>query len=138
MTKKAGGWLVAVLVAVIANGCGGPDLVPVEGVVSFNGQPLSGATVRFDRSTGPVTERSYVGETDSTGRFVLKRAGSNRSGAVPDAYRVFITSVKVPPDANERTPLPPERVPMKFRDGSQIFDVPERGTTEANFAIASR
>jgi hypothetical protein len=39
---------------------------------------------------------------------------------------------------NELTKLPPERVPTKWRDGSEMFEVPAGGTTDANFLITSK
>jgi hypothetical protein len=120
------------------SGCGGAGLVPVEGIVTLDGKPLSGATIRLDRSTGPVSERSFIGESDAQGHFAVGPIESGNKGAIPDTYRVFITSVKVPPDANELTKLPPERVPFKYRNGSEVLEVSTNGTTEANFAMTSR
>jgi hypothetical protein len=125
-------------IAVLASGCGGAGLVPVEGVVTLDGKPLSGATIRLDRSTGPVSERSFVGETDAQGHFAVGPIESDKKGAIPDTYRVFITSVTVPADANEMTKLPPERVPVQFRNGSEVLEISTDGTTEANFAMTSR
>jgi len=130
--------LYAVLLAASWIGCGGAGRVPVEGVVTLDGNPLAGATVTLLGSAGSSQERTFRGETDAAGRYQLKTADGSSSGAPPGSYRVFITSVKVPPDANELTKLPPDPVPAKWRDGSQMFSVPASGTTEANFSITSR
>ena len=125
-----------VLIAATLAGCSGADLVPVEGVVTLDGQPLVGGTVTLQRPDGPPEGRFFVGETDAQGRFVMKSAKGNATGAMPGEYYMTITSVKLPPNANELTPIPKERVPAKFR--SQTFAVPAGGTTEANFVMTSR
>lgn len=131
-------WANCMMVVVALCGCGGPALVPVEGVVTLDGRPLAEATVTFQRPTAPLSEKTFAGETDSQGHFALRLSGSERVGAVPDNYRVFITSVKLPPGTNEMTKLPPERVPVAYRDGSQTFEVPAGGTTEAKFVLSSK
>ncbi|GAB6167384.1 hypothetical protein JCM19992_33840 [Thermostilla marina] len=52
-------------------GCGkkGPQLTPLEGVVTLDGQPLEGATVLFEPQEGG---RPATGVTDAQGRFVLQ------------------------------------------------------------------
>jgi len=130
-------WLVAMIMAASWTGCGA-GLVPVEGVVTLDGKPLAAATVTLQRPDGPTSERSYLGETDTEGRYQLKSAHGGSAGARVGNYHVFITSVKIPPDVNELTKLPPDRVPLKWRDGSQMFEVPSSGTSEANFSITSR
>lgn len=118
-------------------GCGA-GRVPVAGTVTLDGKPLVGATVALQRTDGESTERSYTAETDSEGKFQLRTADGSAEGAPPGSYHVFVRSVKPPAEMNELTKLPPERVPAKWRDGSEVFEVPSGGTTEANFLITSR
>ena len=59
-------------------------------------------------------------------------------GAPPGTYKVFIKSVVAPPDADENTKLPPEPVPVSYRDGSMTLEVPEQGTTDATWDIRGR
>ena len=128
---------VVVLLAVSCLGCGG-GRVPVEGVVTMDGKPLAGATVTLLGTKGSSQERTFLGETDAAGRYQIKRIDGKSAGAPPGEYSVFITSVKIPPDVDETTKIPPDPVPPKWRDGSQKFTVSENGSTEANFAISSR
>ena len=80
----------------------------------------------------------YSGETDADGKYAIKSFDSDRQGAIPGEYHVMIKSVKAPPGADEMTVLPPERVPMRYRDGSMTLTVPEDGTNTADFAIKTR
>ncbi len=104
----------------------------------MNGKPLAGATVTLLGSKGSSQERTFRAETDADGRYQIKAANGESVGAPPGEYSVFITSVKIPPNVDETTKIPPDPVPPKWRDGSQKFTVPENGSTEANFAIVSR
>jgi hypothetical protein len=119
-------------------GCSGKGLVPVDGVVTLDGKPLADATVTLLRSEGPVNERVFFGETDATGRYTILSADRDSTGAPPGEFKLTISSVKMPANINETTKLPPERVPPRWRNGSQTFTVPEGGTTEANFVMTSR
>jgi hypothetical protein len=116
-------------------GCGGSGgLAPVEGKVTLNGKPLSGASVMLSQSR-PNTPGPFTGETDAEGRFKLGPLESAGGGAAAGEYLVFITTVKQPPGGMEDTPPPTKReiVPAAYRDGSTRFTVPEGGTPDANF-----
>jgi hypothetical protein len=119
-------------------GCGGAGLVPVEGTVTLDGQPLATATVRLTRNEGPINERMFMGETDAAGHFRIATVDGSSEGAPAGDYRVSISTVKMPPGADEMTKLPPERVPQRWRSGAEAFQVPPEGTTEADFAMKSR
>jgi hypothetical protein len=70
-------------------GCGGvsdrPVTAPVEGTVTFDGQPLSGAVVTFWDTAGK--NNPTAGDTDASGKYKL--AGSNQ-GAQPGSYKVTV------------------------------------------------
>ncbi|MCC9604862.1 carboxypeptidase-like regulatory domain-containing protein [Blastopirellula sp. JC732] len=70
-------------------GCGGksgPILAPVEGSVTKDGQPISGAQVMFYPDAG----RPSVGQTDGDGHYSL-RFTADRPGAVLGSHQVTIT-----------------------------------------------
>jgi hypothetical protein len=119
-------------------GCGGSKRVPFEGIVTLDGKPLAGAKVMLQRSEGPIEERFFSGDTDANGHFAIKPPESDSPGVAPGDYRVLISSVQVPPDANEMTRLPKERVPTQYRDGSVTLTVPEEGNLNSDFALKSR
>jgi hypothetical protein len=72
----------------------------VKGVVTFDGQPLEGATVIFVPS-GEVASTA-AGPTDAQGRFELTTR-SPGDGVMPGDYRVTITKKEIPmrPEPNK-------------------------------------
>jgi hypothetical protein len=130
---------VAALVG--AAGCAGegegasdrPQTVPVTGSVTYNGQPVDGATVTFSPDV-PIMElaskHGAFGTTDAEGKFTLKTF-EDGDGAVPGTYRVSIAKYDRPvsavdPNFNEETdyeppdenaaPVPPPKslIPEKY------------------------
>jgi hypothetical protein len=63
-----------------------PRVVPVTGVVTIDGKPLSRAVVTFVPDHGGPG----VGETDSEGKFRLKSYGS-QDGVPPGEYKVAVS-----------------------------------------------
>jgi len=77
-------------------GCGGeerPDLVPVSGVVTYQGKPVVGAEVVFHNDDAP---RAASGVTDAQGKFRLT-SYEDFDGAVPG--ECIVTVAKVETDA---------------------------------------
>jgi hypothetical protein len=88
---------VSCALLLLAAGCGGGDgTVKVEGVVFFDGKPLSRALVLFmPEGTGG---RDASGTTDTGGKF--------RLSALPGNYKVAIQySEEVVPPADLKTPV---------------------------------
>ncbi|WP_459555568.1 transthyretin-like family protein [Lacunimicrobium album] len=76
-------------VVAMLSGCGprsGLEIIPVDGVVTLQGQPLSNALVTFYPQSG----RSSSAKTDSTGHFDLKYS-ADKMGAVVGTHEVHIT-----------------------------------------------
>lgn len=88
--RGGGGRLVPMLLLVAACvGCGG-GLVPAEGVVLLDGQPLAGATVTFM----PQAEgRPASAVTGADGRFKAALP-DGKGGLAPGEYRVVVMLVK--------------------------------------------
>ena len=80
-------------------GCSDADarFARVEGTVTYNGNPVVGASVRF-QSVDSDGE-SAVGTTDANGRFTLTSitAADGGRGALPGQYRVVITLLEPAP-----------------------------------------
>src|SRR5262249_17030259 len=90
-SPRLGLLLPALLLA--AAGCGGLGKpVKVEGVVTLDGHPLSGATVTFAPAEGG---RPASGRTDTDGSFRLTTFRSD-DGALPGEYKVIVVSGEEP------------------------------------------
>ena len=104
-------WAFSAALVALASvvGCGrdGPDLAPLSGRVSLDGQPLEYGLVQFvpESGTGPAAVGSIAG-----GRFVAETAG--RSGAIPGRYRVRIEARA--PATDETDTLPKSLIPSRY------------------------
>lgn len=141
--------LAGVLIAMAATtqaGCGGGpfDIASVSGVVTLDGAPLDGATVRFKpqrQSDNPLVGPGSIGLTDAEGRYRLT-THDGASGAVVGPHRVSISTYDkrmVDPKNSDRVKVfAEERVPEHYRKASELsFEVPSGGTNEANFDLTS-
>jgi hypothetical protein len=85
--------------AIFMAGCGGssgrPKAIPVSGVLTFNGKPVSGARVRFI----PIVEggRTAIGDTDDSGKFTLATFEPG-DGIIPGEYDADVTTNMAPPE----------------------------------------
>jgi hypothetical protein len=80
-------------------GCGNRNLSKVEGVVTLDGAPLSGALVSFV----PVGKgRATSGLTDSNGYFRLTTLSTD-DGAMPGEYKVIIAYDDNPEEKKDAT-----------------------------------
>ncbi|HID77048.1 MAG TPA: carboxypeptidase regulatory-like domain-containing protein [Planctomycetaceae bacterium] len=86
--------VLAVALCVLV-GCAeeGPQVVPVTGVVTYQGKPVEGARVMFHPLEGGA--RSSHGTTDAEGRFELSTFGMN-DGALVGRHVVTISKVDLP------------------------------------------
>ena len=109
-------------------GCGGeagPELIPVTGTVTLNGQPLAGANVRFQ----PVTVdfvRVPRGVTSAEGIYELQY-DAEQFGAEAGSYTVLISV----PDANEN-----ETLPEKYNARTELTAEVAPGQAPIDFALS--
>ncbi len=140
MRKAYCGALLAFLTA-LPIGCGSrPDLTPVSGVVTLDGQPLAGAHVSFQPVQDDVSEMAMgsYGTTAADGRYSLRLVDPDAPGAIPGTHRVRI-HMALPEDAlREDSPASADRLPAGYRDGSLTFEVPSGGTDSADFHLTSQ
>src|SRR5262245_17715200 len=83
-----------VLAAAAAGGCSAkpyqehrPKVVPVSGMVRYNGKPLDGARVTFSNTAAGI---SANGLTDAQGKFTLTTFEPG-DGAAPGHYQITVT-----------------------------------------------
>lgn len=107
--------LVALGICAILTGCG-PDTPPtgkVSGTVTYNGAPVSNATVTFLPDNG----RSASGVTDSSGNFTLSTFGTS-DGALLGNHKVIVTpyetDIPMPETPGEAAAAPKAPFPEKY------------------------
>ncbi|MFH1918977.1 MAG: carboxypeptidase-like regulatory domain-containing protein [Planctomycetota bacterium] len=111
--------VVLVLVGVV--GCGKPGTAPtvkVSGTVTYNGEPVQGASVAFIPENG----RPASGTTDASGKFTLSTFESG-DGAVLGKHTVTIAETSEAPSGEGEVDysIPDEsaaRFPAKYADPS--------------------
>lgn len=134
-------------------GCGGradpyladrPAVVPAEGIVTYNGNPLDGATVVFSPVEG--SEHGAAAITAADGTFELSTFPPD-PGAVPGKYQIAVTkmSVSTPAvrpeeahDADFPTESPKALIPDRYSDpvrSGLTAEVPPEGSTELKIEL---
>lgn len=127
VVKRLGRWLGALLVVVVLAGCGdsGPKLYPIQGAVTYKGQPVGGGTIRFEPATETRDPRASPETMIADGRYNLPRS----KGIAGGKYTVYILATDGKPQDEQAygNPLfPPYYV-------TQVDLPPEGGTFD--FAI---
>lgn len=114
------------------------DLAPVSGVVTLDGQPLTGVHVSFQpvRSNAGAMGMGSYGRTSSDGRYDLRLVEPDLPGAIPGLHRVRIRRV-ADADLPDDAPTAEDRLPSRYRDGTLMFEIPAAGTSSADFALQS-
>ncbi|MDY0168892.1 MAG: hypothetical protein RBS80_20270 [Thermoguttaceae bacterium] len=140
-------WTVMLWLVSLGAGCGrsGSDVktVAVSGTVYLDDQPLEGITVVF---IGENARFVGMGETGPDGKYRLDYGSIPRTrGAMPGMNRVYFTVAaedEGPPMIPDEVPKPKDNpVPPKYCDPANpqlTFDVPARGSQEADFRLSSR
>ena len=109
----------------------------VEGVVTLDGSPVEGATVRFY----PTTGRASTGKTDKDGHYELKYTRSE-DGAVIGDHKVTI-STEVEADNYEQddaVEARAESIPKKYvsRKTTDLTATVKSGNNTHNFDLKSK
>ncbi len=108
-------------------GCGGgdrPELMPVEGLVTLDGQPLAGATVVFRPKSGKASR----GVTDDQGRYELTYL-RDIMGAKLGKHTVTITT------ASEESL--DERLSERYNSKTELTAQVDADTGSVDFALKS-
>ena len=124
-------WTVGcgLLIGCAAKPTGMPDVAPVTGTVTLNGEPLARASVVFQSESG----HSAMGTTDSTGSYQLTAPG-NQKGAVIGLNKVKINSqLDAPPGPNWKDPIP-----ARYNSASELSAQVNPGTNSFDFALEKK
>jgi hypothetical protein len=127
--------VVGAALALAAVGCGGVTYAPVSGRVTLDDAPLANANVVFEpvsseKNPGPAS----IGTTDAQGNYSLQLMQGQNLGARVGKHKVSIVAYEGGSEMGFRKLLVPERYNSKT---ILTFEVPEEGTTTANFALKS-
>jgi hypothetical protein len=113
------GLFVVLVAAVLACGCGDGSgkVLPVQGTVTLEKEPLAKGTITFhpDKSKGNNATVTPVG-TIENGKYSL--ATRSKEGAPPGWYKVTITST-VPSNPKDEYSVPKSVISEKYNDPSK-------------------
>src|SRR5262245_7769362 len=99
------GCLSVTALVLLAAGCGGHKVYPVQGKVVFkDGTPLTGGWVVFE-PLDPNVKVSAIGDIESDGTFRLGTDGKT-DGAMAGRYRVIVSPPRTS-NPDEKAPEPP-------------------------------
>jgi hypothetical protein len=153
MWRIYGPSICAVAMLCVVSGCGGPgvNLVPVEGTVTLDGEPLRNKSLMFMSASQEGTNAG--GNTDDAGRYELLAqipgAVKDHKGIPPGRYKVLIFEPLIPIESTvedehyepvfipgeERSGIPPAY--QSFQTTPLEVEVPEGGG-EINLELSSR
>jgi hypothetical protein len=120
--------------AVMASGCqsrapGTPDLAPVTGTVTVDGQPADKASVSFE---GPDNKVSF-GNTDTTGRYELNYIHQLKGAAIGANTVKITTRIEAPPGAGYVDPIP-----AKYNARTTLKADVKAGPNVINFELTTK
>lgn len=128
------------LLVLATSGCGGDkrELVRVEGRVTYQGNPVDGASIRFSPkfASAGIKQRAAATFTDSDGRYRINAYVSS-VGVPPGEYSVTVVQML---EILESNSAPVHSVPAKYAyaesSGLQA-NIPEdhRGVLNLDFAL---
>ena len=127
------------IVAAALVGCGqrGPEGVPIEGLVTHNGEPVPNLRIYFVSTEG----RPSWGDSDSSGHFVLDYDGQKK-GAKVGTHKIWVVDLgsNVDPTAAMSGAARPKRSPaaaevaQKYAQGKSTLEV-EVKKADRNFQL---
>ena len=150
MEKKSQFASYAMIVALVAAaclptcvGCGKKEaVVPVSGVATYKGEPLVACVVFFTplNVADPNLCITSAGKTDDQGRFTLYTTElKSRPGAVVGQHSVAFRFPQWGEEGEDDVYADRSQIPnlsKEYTSGTKIkFDVPPKGTSEANFDL---
>lgn len=132
VSRVGGLMLVGLVLASILSGCSGenlPKLGKVTGTIKFDGKPLSGAMVEFDKVGGGVAPA--FGKTDAAGKYELYYSRGAKGATVGD-HEVRVTSFN---DAGEGGKAQKEFIPAKYNVMTELKATVKGGSQTLDFDL---
>jgi hypothetical protein len=118
---------VALLMMATA-GCGssGPQVAPVHGRVTLDGQPLANADITFQPEGA---QRASIGRTNNEGRYELAYK-LGQTGAIVGKHTVNV-------EVSEELVRNPPPIPERYASKSELHPEVKPGDNEINFELKS-
>jgi len=120
--------MIGGLTAPVWIGCSGkpadqPDLAPVTGTVTLDGDPLAGVTVAFESPDGKVA----FGQTNEAGQYELTYKGPWKGAVLGQNTVRITTATDAPPAPGWRDPVHPyynarSMLTAEVVEGENTFD----------------
>jgi hypothetical protein len=120
--------VVLFCLVIASSGCsqGGPQIAPVTGHVTLNGQPLANADVEYQPNDG---QRGSTGRTDSAGRYSLMfKRGQPGAMVGPHTVHISISSEVV---------RNPPQIAARFNTQSELHEEVKSGDNEFDFDVTT-
>lgn len=115
------GWLASVMACLAIAGCGSkdeaPKVAPAGGTVTYQGKPVTGATVTFVTEGAP---KVGVGITDAQGKFQIGTFTAN-DGAIIGEHKVVVAKVA---SAGAGGTMSPDDYMKKMASGGSSAKIP--------------
>ena len=120
--------LSAALLLMVTAGCGssGPQVAPVHGRVTLDGQPLANADIAFQPEGA---QRASIGRTNQDGRYELAYK-LGQSGAIVGKHTVSV-------EVSEELVRNPPPIPERYASKSELHPEVKPGDNEINFELKS-
>lgn len=88
---------VGVMITIAGCGASNPPTTPVTGTVTYDGEPLEGATITMTPEAGSTGSRSASGISDASGNFTITTVfpdGQSVDGALGGSYTVRVSKLE--------------------------------------------
>ena len=101
-----------------------PDLAPVTGTVTMDGQPLPGASISFVSEAGA---QASFGGTNETGKYELRYSGPHRGATIGPNTVQISTATNNPVGPDWKDPIPEKynkktELKVEVKPGQNTFD----------------
>lgn len=106
-----------------------PNLGKVTGKITFDGKPLNGAIVEFDRVDASVAPA--FGKTDAEGKYELYYTRTAK-GATVGEHKVMVNAFS---DAGESGKVTKEFIPAKYNVMSELKATVKSGANQIDFDL---
>jgi hypothetical protein len=117
----------------------------VSGRVTLDGKPVANVLVHFQPELAVAAQTKATdaidssGITNAEGQYELRLADTDKPGALAGKHVVRFSDRLATSDEDAGpSKAPRARFPARYSDGSRTFEVPAKGTAQADFELTSK